>query len=251
MKKVTKGIDVSSYQPDIDFSKVKGDIDFAILRAGYTGWGSSRSLNKDTSFERHYKACKEQGIPVGCYYYSCVDSIDEARREATYFLKLINGKKFEYPIYIDIEDSYHSQKLSTSELTKVVKEFATILEQNEYYVGIYANAWWWRNKLDMKALSAIDRWVAHYGVSTPAVKGEMWQHTDTGKLKGYKGNLDLNYCYKNYPSIIKGAGLNGYDVAIKTSKITIKGEIEQDDGNVEFFKKLLTQLGFDVTVTYD
>lgn len=249
MKKVVKGIDVSSYQPNIDFSKIKNEIDFVILRAGYTGWGKGRTLNKDSSFERHYKECERLGIPVGCYYYSCADSIEEARREATHFLKLINGKKFEYPIYIDVEDSYHAQKLSVKALTNVVLEMATILEQNEYYVGVYANAWWWRNELDQVRLSKIDRWVAHYGVETPAVSGEMWQYTDTGKVKGYTGNLDLNYCYKDYPSIIKKAGLNGYDVAVKTSKISIRGEVESDD--VEFFKTLLTLLGCEVVIEND
>ena len=246
--RVTKGIDVSTYNANLDYKNLARQIDFAILRAGFTGYGPGKSLNKDAQFENHYKGFTGEGVPVGAYYYSCAATVYEAVREANYFLELIKGKKFSYPIYMDVEDGYHMQKLSVAELSKVVLAFCRTLEKAGYYVGVYANTYWLKNELDLAALKTLDKWVAHYGVPTPGVIGEMWQYTETGKLNGHAGVLDLNYCYKDYPAIIKGAGLNGYGEPTKSSKIIVKGVIEKDDEKLKIAQTFLSLLGFTVTV---
>jgi len=250
MARVNKGLDVSSYNPKLDYANIGKQIDFAILRAGFTGYGASRSLNTDFSFEKHYAGFTAQKTPLGVYYYSCADSVDEAIREAKYLLTLLKGKKFLYPIYMDVEDEFNQQKLTKTELSKVVLAFCKVLEDAGYYAGIYANSNWWTNELDQSDLKTLDRWVAHYGVPTPRVSGEMWQYTEDGVLNGHTGKLDLNYCYKDYPVIIQNAGLNGWGVPVNTPKILIKGEMVSGDvtGKVELVKSLMELLGFTVTV---
>ena len=91
---MTKIIDVSEYQPNIDYAKVKAaGIGGAILRCGFTGWGSSHSLNKDTKFEAHYAGFTGAGIPAGAYYYSTADTVDFAKKEAESERSCWLGKK--------------------------------------------------------------------------------------------------------------------------------------------------------------
>ena len=248
MSRVTKGVDISTYNTNIDYANMARQIDYAILRCGFTGYGPGKSLNKDAQFENHYAGFSKQGLPMGVYYYSCAATMTEAIKEAKYVLDLVKGKKFLYPIYIDVEDSYHMQKLSKKELSEVVLAFCRTIENSGYYTGIYANTYWWNNEIDQTILADIDKWVAHYKVQTPGVQGDMWQYTETGKLNGHTGDLDLNYCYKDYPAIIKAAGLNGYGEPKESSKITIRGVIERDDEKVKLAQTFLAVLGFTVTV---
>lgn len=91
----TKVIDISSFQQTVDFNKVKAaGITGVILRAGYTGWGSSHSMNKDDKFESHYKGAKAAGLNVGAYYYSGALTEAFAEKEAKYFLTLLHRQYF-------------------------------------------------------------------------------------------------------------------------------------------------------------
>ena len=96
------GIDVSKHNGVIDWEAVKasGKVEFAILRAGYGKLVSQ----KDVQFERNYSECKRLGIPVGVYWYSYAITPAEATAEALTFLKIIDGKQFEYPVWFDIEE---------------------------------------------------------------------------------------------------------------------------------------------------
>lgn len=248
MSRVTKGIDLSTYDQNLNYATIAKQIDFAILRCGYTGYGASKNKNKDVRFEEHYKGLKEQKVDLGVYYYSCASTEAEAIAEANYTLELIKGKEFSYPIYIDVEDDHHMQGLSQTALSKVVLAFCRTIEKAGYYAGVYANTYWWRSELNQALLKSVDKWVAHYGVNTPGVLGEMWQYTESGKLNGFSQDFDLNYCYKDYPAIIKAAGLNGYGEPKESSKITIRGVIERDDEKVKLAQKFLALLGFTVTV---
>ena len=147
-------IDVSVYQPDIDYAAVKAaGIDGAVLRCGFTGWGSSHSLNKDTKFEAHYAGFTGAGIPVGAYYYSTADSVDFAKKEAEFVQSLLKGKKLAFPVYYDIENNERQAALSMSLLTQIAEAFCESMEEAGYFVGVYANTNWFTNKLDHAALS--------------------------------------------------------------------------------------------------
>ena len=207
-------IDVSVYQPDIDYAAVKAaGIDGAVLRCGFTGWGSSHSLNKDTKFEAHYAGFTGAGIPVGAYYYSTADSVDFAKKEAGFVQSLLKGKKLALPVYYDIENNERQAALSMSLLTQIAEAFCESMEEAGYFVGVYANTNWFTNKLNHAALSEkYTVWLADYrgANANKTLQRDMWQYTSTGKVNGINGNVDLNECYRDFPSIIKAAGLNGY-----------------------------------------
>ncbi len=208
-------IDVSSHQNPaaFDFAELKKHISGAILRVGRTYWGTGNSYGKDEQFEAFYKACKQHGIPVGAYWYSCADTVAEGTAEANACYEMgLKGKTFELPIYWDTEDNHYQRPASSEALTATGRAFCKRLESLGYYVGIYASSSWLYTELNMQALADIDVWVAHYGVSKPSYTGAygMWQYTSTGRLPGYNGNLDLNVMYQDYPAIVRKAGLNGF-----------------------------------------
>ncbi|MFL8968886.1 GH25 family lysozyme [Helcococcus kunzii] len=221
MKKIV--LDISSWQKpsQIDYDRISKEIDGVILRAGYTGYGTGQSLNKDTAFEKHYSEFVKRGVSIGAYWYSCANSTGEGQKEAEYFYNIIKDKRLALPVYWDTEDQYHQAKVTKTQLAKVGIEFLDYLEKKGYYVGIYASTSWLNSKLDMNMLKIYDVWVAHYNANKPTYNGVygMWQYTADGKLNGYSGKLDLNYMYRDYPNLIKNAGLNGYT---KVEKADVK-----------------------------
>lgn len=213
-----KYIDVSKHQGTIDFQKVKeAGIQGVILRCGYTGYGKTKSKQKDSKFEEYYIGFKSVGIPVGVYWYSCAVTEAEAKEEARLTLEYIKGKEINLPVYFDTEDNHDTSQYSPQSqksigkdaLTKVTKAYCEAIESAGYYVGIYASKSWLLNQLDMNSLKDYDVWVAQYNSKcTYTGSYGMWQYTSTGKVNGIKGNVDLDHCYKDYVSIIKKAKLN-------------------------------------------
>ena len=209
------GIDVSKWNGNIDFKKVKASgVNFAILRAGYGMF----DYQKDPKFETYYKQAKSAGLAVGAYFYSYAKNKTEAKKEAQIFLKWIKGKTFEFPVYLDIEDK-SQENLSKKVLTDICIAWLSEVEKSGYYVGIYANPNWFENKLDLDRLKNYDKWLAHW-VEKPKWGNEfggLWQYTDKGAVKGIKGNVDLDKSYRDYPKLIKNAGLNGFKKPAKTT----------------------------------
>ena len=256
-------IDVSSWQPTIDYAKVAKNTKGAILRCGRTGYGTAKEKKEDSTFKKHYEGFKKAGLPVGAYYYSCAVTEDEARKEAELVLQIIKGLKFEYPIYFDTEDNHDVKGAGCSptsqytigkgKLTKVAKAFLETIENAGYYAGIYASTSWLNNQLDISQLKDYDVWVAHYGVDKPTYKGSygMWQYTSSGKIDGISGNVDLNWCYKDYPAIIKKAGLNGYttsETKPETSEIEkLEQELVETKKALETAEKSLSEAQAEVT----
>lgn len=203
---VAKGVDVSKYQGNIDWAAAKDDgINFAIIRAGYGKYENQ----KDEYFEKNYAACKELGIPVGVYHFSYALTVDDAIKEANFLLSWIKGKSFEYPVFFDIEHYTHLGVKLTSD---IVKAFCTIIEDNGYYVGVYSYSYYLENYIDYNVLKWYSVWVADLSKGAVSYTGayDMWQYSHTGSVKGINGNVDLNYCYKNYPKIMIDYNLNGF-----------------------------------------
>ena len=203
-----KGIDVSVHQKNINWAQVKASgISFTILKAG----GSDAGFYTDSTFEANYAAAKAAGIPVGAYYFVgplCIsreDGIADAKR----FLKMIEGKTFEYPVYIDLEATSPTNKAGA---TDACIGFCQTMEQAGYYCGIYASdISGFQERLDLSRLTAYDKWVARYGSKPQYVKSYgIWQYSDSGKVAGIGPEVDLDESYIDYPSIIKGKGLNGF-----------------------------------------
>lgn len=215
-----KGLDISSYQKGISFNAIKSaGIDFLILRAGFTGWGTGVSYNKDNCFEDFYKSAKTNNISVGAYWYSCANTREKGIAEANYmYNNCLKGKQFEYPIYIDVEDTHH-QVGNKRGVTDAIKGFCETLERLGYYVGIYASdISGFQEKMYINELTIYDKWVARYGSKPKFVtQYGMWQSSSSGRINGYNGNLDTDESYKDYKSIIVNSGFNGYS---KTSNNT-------------------------------
>lgn len=226
------GIDLSVYQKGINLSKAKSEgVNFAILRAGYTGYSDGINKAKDTEFEIHYTNAKNNGLGVGAYWFSRATTYENGKTEAEYMYEnCLKGKQFEYPIYIDVEDGYYQAKTSKTDIANAIKGFCEYLENKGYYVGIYANVDWFRNRIDTESLNKYDKWVASWGVEKPIYPdGGMWQFGgETNKIRTNKiANMvcDQNYSFKNYPNIIKNAGLNGFSKnVINDTPVTPKVE---------------------------
>ena len=227
---MVKGIDISVYQQNIDFEKIKkSGIEFVIIRAGF----GKVANQKDKLFESHYANAKKAGLKVGCYYYTLAKNVAEAKGEADVFLNCIKGKQFEYPIYFDIEDP-SLQNLGKQVLTDIVLAWCGKVQSAGYYVGIYANPDWFTNRLDLECLKGFDKWLAHW-VAVPKWKNEfggLWQYGLT-RVDGYNGDIDGDYSYRNYEKTIKTLGLNGFKNATVqpenkktvTAIVTVDGEV--------------------------
>ncbi|MBR5305926.1 MAG: glycoside hydrolase family 25 protein [Oscillospiraceae bacterium] len=215
-----KILDISKYQPTVDYTKVAKEIDGVILRIGLTYWGQ-QNMGVDPYFEQHYKGFKAVGCPVGVYYYSAADSVAVAEKEAEFCLSLMNGKQFELPVYYDVENNERQGNLSKQALTNIVDAFCSKIEKQGYFVGYYSYTAWLQSKFDTAYLSKkYTLWKADYRtIYNTSIKCDMHQYTSSGKVNGINGNVDLSRCYKDFPSIIKNAGLNGYT---KAKAITYK-----------------------------
>lgn len=210
-----KGIDVSSYQGVIDWVKVKPYIDFAIIRCG---WGNDIKYQDDIRYERNSSMCEELGIPYGVYLFSYATTLDDARSEVLHTLRLIKGKKIEYPIFLDVE-SRRQMALPKEDLIEIVKYYCEEMERNGYYVGIYSSLNRFNSNLDSSELDPFDKWVAEWNDRfTYKGKSGMWQKTSYDDIPGIKGRVDGDEAFYDYPKIIKDANLNHLNEITKYKK---------------------------------
>lgn len=215
-----KGIDVSKHNGVIDFQKVKAaGYDFVIIRAGY---GKS-ATQKDTMFDLNYAKAKAAGLDVGAYWYSYAMSFDEGRAEATACLDVIKGKQFEYPIYFDLEEQKQFAK-GKDFCSQLVRTFCAVIEDAGYWAGLYTSKSYLTTHIDAATANKYALWVAQWAAKcTYTGSYGMWQKSETGKVSGINGNVDLDECYLDYPKAVREKGLNGYQ---KQNAPTVKVEYE-------------------------
>lgn len=222
-----KGIDVSKYQENIAWKQVKDSgIEFAIIKAG----GSDDGFYTDSAYERNYAGAKAAGVPVGAYYYVgrlCIsreDGIADAKR----FIAMLEGKQFEYPVYIDLEETDPKNKAGA---TDAVIGFCETMEAAGYFCGIYASdISGFKDRLELSRLKTRALWVASYGSMPKYVSSYgIWQKSSTGRVPGIVGDVDLDECYTDYPAIIKARGDNGFPKPEQPKRKTLKVTVELDD----------------------
>lgn len=220
-KIIARGIDISqwnhkksgsNYLP-LDWNAIKAaGIDFVILRAGST------ITPLEPTFEMDYEGARAAGLEVGAYFYTYSDSVEKIKTDAELFLEALDGKSFEYPVFLDLEDP-SLEGLSKSLLSDMCAEFISTLQAQNYYAGLYINHNWLFNILDTKnAVATYEIWYARFpGTSEPVWSVEkygehlgMWQYTQTGSIDGIDTEVDMNYAYKSYKEIMIKWGLNGY-----------------------------------------
>lgn len=205
-----KGIDISTYQRNVDFKKLKAaGVNFVILRAGY-GNALAYPNQYDDMFESHYKNAKAAGLNVGAYWYLYATTVSGAQQEAKSFLKALKGKKFEYPVYIDLEERSQFNTGRTN-CSNMVRAFCDILENAGYWSGLYISRSPLQDYITTEVANRYSLWVAEYA-SKCNYNGQVdiWQYTSSARYNGFNGNLDGDYSYKDYPTLIKNAGKNGY-----------------------------------------
>lgn len=191
------GIDVSEFQGVIDWEKVKGaGVEFAIIRCGY---GSDIESQDDKMYKRNVAGCEEVEMPYGVYLYSYAANVSQARSEAKHVLRLIQGRKLTYPVFLDMENNGVSADLSSKELGDIAEAFCDAIINAGYNVGIYSNVYWFDTKLTDKRFDKWARWVAQYSDELRFDKPYVgWQYTSTGKVDGIEGYCDKDYFYKDY-----------------------------------------------------
>lgn len=197
-----KGIDVSNANGRIDWDKLKGGIDYVILRCGI---GSDQVNQDDKQWARNVSECNRLGIPWGTYLYSYAMSTAEAESEAAHVLRLLKGLKPAYPVYIDMEDAdgYKAKRggISRQMATDICRIFCERVTAAGYIAGVYANKDWATNRLDMAQLAKWTFWLAQYNSRvTYTGKYDMWQYSSSGTMPGITGKVDLDYCYKDFSS---------------------------------------------------
>lgn len=196
------GIDVSKYQGNIDWKKVKeSGIDFAMIRCGYRGY-TVGNINQDEKFINNINGAYSNGIKVGLYFYSSAINEKEAIEEAEYVLNLVKNYQFynyiTYPIAIDIEDFEGARNFSLSiqERTDIVKVFCDTIQSAGFRPMVYSYTYFLSNKLYMNQLRKYDTWIAdYYGNTWYNNDYKMWQYTDKGKVNGIDTEVDMNYSY--------------------------------------------------------
>ena len=200
-----KGIDVSTWQGQIDWEKAKKEIDFAIIRIGF-GTGT-----RDNTAKRNIQELNRLGIPYGVYYFSYAYTEEMARKEAKNTISYLKefGAEPSYPVYFDWEgDSRDYAKkqgvtVSNDLLRKMTVAFCEEIKAAGYYPGIYTNPSYIKNYYGTDIFKTYDLWLAHWATK-PAYEANVWQYSDQGTVSGINGRVDMNYCYVDYPAIING-----------------------------------------------
>lgn len=195
------GVDVSSYQPMIDWHAVKAaGIEFAMLRVGYRGYVSGE-LVPDEDFAAHFAGAVDAGLDIGLYFFSQALTEEEAVEEAEYVLQQIDGHPLQYPIVFDWEEvqaEARTDEMNMLLLTACAKAFCERIEQAGYQAGVYFNQAYGYEQLNLVSLKEYDFWLAEYdAVPSFAYEVQMWQYTDCGQVPGIEGLVDLNIAFRH------------------------------------------------------
>ncbi len=192
------GVDVSKYQKDIDWQRVKASgVEYAIIRAGYRG-SSTGVLVKDPYFDRNVVGAREAGIKLGVYFFTQAVNAEEAAQEAYAVSSLIDADELSLPVYLDVESSGspngRADGLDVNTRTEIIRVFCETLNDLGYRSGLYANKNWLTNKIDTSRLEDYDIWLAQYRAPEPDYQGRysIWQYTSKGHVDGITGFVDMD-----------------------------------------------------------
>ena len=198
----TLGIDISKWNKEIDFERVKADgVEYVIIRCGYRG-SKTGALVEDPYFKQNIEGATKAGLKVGIYFFTQAVNEVEGVEEASMVISLVRKYKIDYPLYIDTEGAGGNGRadgLDKENRTAAVKAFCETIENGGYNAGIYASKNWFEDNLKMDDLSGYHIWLAQYS-SEPTYKGDygMWQYTSAGSVDGINGRVDLNLSFMSY-----------------------------------------------------
>ena len=236
---LAKGVDVSKWQHTVradgsyaplNWTAIRSaGFDFAILKAGSTPRENAGGI--DPVFEMNYRDAKAVGMELGAYFYTYATTTDAVRADVALLISWLQDKQFEYPIYFDLEDPSLSE-LGRDTLTEFCEIFISTLQENGFYGALYSGQPWLDNYLNQDALRGVyDIWYARYPTlsSDPVLPSAvfhwndekygvqlgLWQYTQYGTIPGIENvSFDFNYAYRDYPTLIKTYGYNGFEPQI-------------------------------------
>ena len=221
-----RGIDVSAWQGAIDWDTVANyGMDFAILRITEAG------NVIDSCFEKNYSGCQKHNIPTGAYKYSYAMTVAEIQSEARKVVKVLNGRKLQYPVWLDLEWN-NQRSLGAEQIHKLAEAFEKIITAAGYKFGIYCNVDWYLNVI-CSHLKKYDFWIARYPASDNGTLQERlrpdfgvgWQYSSKAKIPGISGTVDRNVFYKDYAESKKQEG--GTDVDKEIEKVILIAKNEE------------------------
>ena len=204
VKVTMTGIDVSKWQYDVNWKKVKAaGVDYAIIRLGYRGTAAEGNLAMDPYFEQNIKGALDAGLQVGVYYFTQAITVEEAIEEANVVIDALKGYNITFPVVYDTEyrEGGRANNLSNTDRTACAKAFCDTILAAGYTPAIYSSTNWSILDLNLEDLTNYDFWYAYYGSPENLYfpyEYTMWQYTDTGRVNGIDTNVDLNICFMDY-----------------------------------------------------
>lgn len=211
------GIDVSSFQSEVDWEKVKTTgIDFAIIRCGLRGYGSEGRLVTDSYFEDNIKGAISAGLNVGVYFYTQALTTEEAIEEANFVLETISPYEFNGPIVLDVESASPEERIkniTATERTDNIIAFCDTIKASGHNAMIYADLGFFATKMEIARLEDYEKWYANYntlerdentsvwGYHNPLLlpyEFSIWQYTNSGTLDGIRGDVDFDVLFEKW-----------------------------------------------------
>ena len=188
------GLDVSKWQGEIDFEKVKNaGCEFVIIKAA--GSYIDGELYTDSKFIQNIENALKNNLKVGVYFNSDADSIDMAKKEIEYTLNLIKDYDIELGIAYDWENftNFNSYNISLHTLNEMSKVFLDEAQNKGYKPILYSSKYYLENLWDKN----YDIWVAQYADNN-TYEGEyiMWQQCSDGRIDGINAYVDIDIMYK-------------------------------------------------------
>lgn len=198
-----KGVDISHYQKGLSIKQIKdAGNEFVVIKL------TDENFLIDSAAFVFYHEAYTMGFPVGCYCYSHATTAEQARREAEFLLKTINGFPMPCGIFLDVEEP-KMLELNYPALMSVLSAWCDAIKAAGYVPGVYSseyNLWANISPEDLPPDTLV--WVAHYG-KEPDVVCDLWQSSDSGSILGYKGNVDTDEVRSGY---FEGLVLKGFKV---------------------------------------
>lgn len=196
------GIDVSSFQKDVNWGKVKkAGVEFAFIRAGFRGYESGK-LNEDKYFQANIEGALDEDIAVGVYFYTAAINEEEAIEEADFLLEMLEPYEIKLPVVLDMETNPKGSRtydLTVEDKMAIIKAFNDHIEEAGYETMMYGGQKFFVKELVVEDLEPYDKWFAQYHDSVYfPYEFTIWQYSNVGKVDGIKTDVDLNISLKEW-----------------------------------------------------
>ena len=202
------GLDVSEHQGEIDWAAVReAGMRFAIVRAGYRGYGQAGRLREDAYFARNMSAAAAQGLELGVYFFSQAVTPEEAVEEAEFLLELLAQLPegtVGLPVFYDWEDidglEARTAGLDGETVTRCAQAFCETVTAAGYQAGIYAYRSLAYFTYDLPRLRDYTLWIGALNTYPDFYFAhEFWQRAVETGVPGVRGDVDMDIWLRKLP----------------------------------------------------